>query len=122
MSEFSFLAIDHVQLAMPAGEESMARRFYGDLLGMREIPKPEPLASRGGCWFASGSVQLHLGVEEDFRPARKAHPAIRVTGYAALLAKLELAGVDVIEADDLQDVQRAHIFDPFGNRIELIAS
>ena len=122
MSEFSFLAIDHVQLAMPAGEESMARRFYGDLLGMREIPKPAPLASRGGCWFASGSVQLHLGVEEDFRPARKAHPAIRVTGYAALLAKLELAGVDVIEADDLPDVQRAHIFDPFGNRIELIAS
>ena len=122
MSEFSFLAIDHVQLAMPAGEEATARHFYGDVLGMREVPKPEPLASRGGCWFASGNVQLHLGVERDFRPARKAHPAIRISGYAALLAKLELAGVEVIEADDLHDVQRAHIFDPFGNRIELIAS
>jgi catechol 2,3-dioxygenase-like lactoylglutathione lyase family enzyme len=122
MSEFSFLAIDHVQLAMPPGEESTARQFYADLLGMREIAKPAPLAARGGCWFASGSVQLHLGVEQDFRPARKAHPAIRISGYAALLAKLEAAGVEVIEADDLPDVQRAHIFDPFGNRIELIAT
>ena len=122
MSGFSFLSIDHVQLAMPPGEEATARHFYADLLGMREIPKPEPLASRGGCWFASGSVQLHLGVERDFRPARKAHPAVRVGGYAALLAKLEFAGVEIIEADDLADVQRAHIFDPFGNRIELIAS
>jgi catechol 2,3-dioxygenase-like lactoylglutathione lyase family enzyme len=122
MPEFSFLAIDHVQLAMPPGEESTARQFYADLLGMREIAKPAPLAARGGCWFASGSVQLHLGVEQDFRPARKAHPAIRISGYAALLAKLETAGVEVIEADDLPDVQRAHIFDPFGNRIELIAA
>ena len=122
MSEFSFLAIDHVQLAMPPGEESKARRFYADLLRMREIPKPAPLAARGGCWFARGSVQLHLGVEQDFRPARKAHPAIRVSGYAALLAKLKAAGVEVIDADDLPDVQRSHIFDPFGNRIELIAA
>ena len=122
MSEFSFLAIDHVQLAMPAGEESTARHFYADVLGMREIPKPAPLAARGGSWFASGSVQLHLGVEQDFRPARKAHPAIRVGGYAALLARLKSAGVEVIDADDLPNVQRAHIFDPFGNRIELIAS
>ena len=121
MSEFSFLAIDHVQLAMPPGEESTARHFYADLLGMREIAKPAPLASRGGCWFASGDVQLHLGVEQDFHPARKAHPAIRVSGYEALLAKLEAAGVEVIEADDLPDVQRVHVFDPFGNRIELIA-
>ncbi len=122
MSEFSFLAIDHVQLAMPPGEESTARHFYADLLGMREVPKPALLATRGGCWFASGDVQLHLGVEQDFHPARKAHPAIRVSGYAPLLAKLEAAGVEIIEADDLADVQRAHIFDPFGNRIELIAA
>ena len=121
MSEFSFLAIDHVQLAMPPGVESTARHFYADLLGMREIPKPAPLASRGGCWFASGSVQLHLGVEQEFRPARKAHPAIRVGGYAALLAKLKAVGVEVIDADDIPNVQRSHIFDPFGNRIELIA-
>jgi catechol 2,3-dioxygenase-like lactoylglutathione lyase family enzyme len=122
MSEFSFLAIDHVQLAMPPGEESTARHFYADLLGMREIPKPAPLAARGGCWFAGGSVQLHLGVEQDFRAAKKAHPAIRVNGYAALLAKLKAAGVEVIDADDIPNVQRSHIFDPFGNRIELIAS
>jgi catechol 2,3-dioxygenase-like lactoylglutathione lyase family enzyme len=122
MSDFSFLAIDHVQLAMPPGEEARARRFYADLLGMREIPKPEPLAARGGCWFASGSVQLHLGVEQDFRPARKAHPAIGVSGYAALLAKLKAAGVEVVEADDIPNLRRGHIFDPFGNRIELIAS
>jgi catechol 2,3-dioxygenase-like lactoylglutathione lyase family enzyme len=122
MRDFSFLAIDHVQLAMPPGKEATARHFYADLLGMREIPKPAPLASRGGCWFASGSVQLHLGVEQDFRPSRKAHPALRVGGYAALLAKLEAAGVEVIDADDLPTVQRAHIFDPFGNRIEVIAA
>ena len=122
MSEFSFLAVDHVQLAMPSGEEATARHFYADLLGMREIPKPAPLAARGGCWFAGGSVQLHLGVEQDFRAAKKAHPAIRVNGYAALLAKLKAAGVEVIDADDIPNVQRSHIFDPFGNRIELIAS
>jgi catechol 2,3-dioxygenase-like lactoylglutathione lyase family enzyme len=122
MPDFSFLSIDHVQLAMPPGEEATARHFYADLLGMREIPKPAPLASRGGCWFASGDVQLHLGVEQDFHPARKAHPAIRLSGYVALLAKLEAAGVEIIEAEDLADVQRAHIFDPFGNRIELIAA
>ncbi|HZS97398.1 MAG TPA: VOC family protein [Terriglobales bacterium] len=122
MPDFSFHSIDHVQLAMPPGEEATARHFYADLLGMREIPKPAPLASRGGCWFASESVQLHLGVEQDFRPARKAHPAIRVSGYAALLAKLKATGVEVIDADDLPGVQRSHIFDPFGNRIELISA
>jgi catechol 2,3-dioxygenase-like lactoylglutathione lyase family enzyme len=122
MPDFSFLNIDHVQLAMPPGEESTTRHFYADLLGMRELPKPASLVSRGGCWFASGSVQLHLGVEQDFRPARKAHPAIRVSGYAALLAKLKAAGVEVIDADDLPNVQRSHIFDPFGNRLELIAA
>jgi catechol 2,3-dioxygenase-like lactoylglutathione lyase family enzyme len=122
MPDFSFLAIDHVQLAMPPGEEAMARHFYADLLGMREIPKPASLAARGGCWFDSGNVQLHLGVEREFRPARKAHPAIRVSGYAALLARLKAVGVEVIDADDLPNVQRSHIFDPFGNRIELIAA
>jgi catechol 2,3-dioxygenase-like lactoylglutathione lyase family enzyme len=122
MSDFSFLAIDHVQLAMPPGEESTARRFYADLLEMQEMPKPAPLAARGGCWFSGGSVQLHLGAEQEFRPARKAHPAIRVAGYATLVAKLKAAGVEVVEADDIPNVRRCHIFDPFGNRIELIAS
>ena len=121
MPDFSFLNIDHVQIAMPPGEEAIARRFYADLLEMREVPKPAALAGRGGCWFAAGNVQLHLGVERDFRAARKAHPALCVTGYEALLAKLKAAGVELIEANDLADVQRAHVFDPFGNRIELIA-
>ena len=75
MAHHPFAAIDHVQLAMPAGEEETARRFYRDLLGMAEIPKPPELAKRGGCWFESGTVQIHLGVEQDFRPAQKAHPA-----------------------------------------------
>lgn len=81
-----FTAIDHVQLAMPAGAEETAREFYRDLLGMAELPKPTELAKRGGCWFASGSVQVHLGVEADFRPTKKAHPALRCRDYAGLIA------------------------------------
>ena len=117
-----FAAIDHVQFAMPAGEEDQARFFYGDLLGMTELPKPEQLAKRGGCWFASGIVQVHLGVETDFRPAKKAHPALRCTDYDALTARLRGAGVEIKEDDSIPGVRRCHIFDPFGNRIELIAS
>ena len=90
MTNHSFIAIDHVQLAMPQGEEEAARRFYCDLLGMVEIPKPAELAKRGGCWFASGSVQLHLGVEVDFRPAKKAHPALRCGDYDGLTSRLAL--------------------------------
>ena len=93
MPGFSFVAIDHVQLAMPPGEESTARRFYADVLELPELPKPPQLAARGGCWFGGEGVQLHLGVEQDFRPARKAHPAIRCAGYETLLAKLKSAGV-----------------------------
>ena len=122
MPGFSFVAIDHVQLAMPPGEESTARRFYADVLELPELPKPPQLAARGGCWFGGEGVQLHLGVEQDFRPARKAHPAIRCAGYETLLAKLKSAGVEVTEVDDLPGVRRCHIFDPFGNRIELIAA
>jgi catechol 2,3-dioxygenase-like lactoylglutathione lyase family enzyme len=121
MSSFSLVSIDHVQLAMPAGEESRARAFYRDLLGMTEIPKPHPLAVRGGAWFTAGNVVFHLGVEADFRPARKAHPAIRVRGYEALLSKLRSANFQVKEDFELENIRRAHIDDPFGNRIELIA-
>jgi hypothetical protein len=121
MSSFTLVSIDHVQLAMPAGEESRARAFYGDLLGMTEIPKPHPLNLRGGAWFSAGSITLHLGVEADFRPARKAHPALRVRGYDALLTKLRAANVMVKEDFELEDIRRAHIEDPFGNRIELIS-
>jgi hypothetical protein len=78
-SSSPFTAIDHVQLAMPKGGEEMARGFYRDLLGMLEIPRPAELARRGGCWFESGRVQVHLRVENDFRPARKAHPALRLS-------------------------------------------
>ena len=117
-----FIAIDHVQLAMPRGEEEDARRFYCDLLGMMEVPKPPELAKRGGCWFESGGVQIHLGVENDFRPAKKAHSALRCRDYEALLQRLQAASVEVHEADDIPGVRRCHIFDCFGNRIELIGS
>jgi len=116
-----FQRIDHVQRAMPPGEEQTARRFFSGILGMTEIPKPSGLAERGGCWFASGDVQIHLGVETDFRAARKAHPALRCSDYAGLLKRLRACGSEVVEAEDIPGVRRAHIFDPFGNRIELIA-
>ena len=121
MQQPAFRSIDHVQLAAPAGSEDRARRFYGELLGMEEIPKPPLLAARGGVWFASGEVQIHIGIEADFRPARKAHPALRCNDYAALIARLRNAGIAVDEADDIPGVRRAHVCDPFGNRIELIA-
>lgn len=115
------IAIDHVQLAMPPGGEAAVRAFYDGLLGMAEVPKPMPLAARGGCWFESGTVRLHLGVEADFRPARKAHPALVVAGYARLVARLEAAGHAVRADDELAGVVRSFVDDPFGNRIELIA-
>jgi catechol 2,3-dioxygenase-like lactoylglutathione lyase family enzyme len=122
MNESTFTAIDHVQLAIPPGGEETARGFYRDLLGMTEIPKPAELAKRGGCWFESGSVQLHLGVEVDFRPAKKAHPALRCRDYEALTSRLRAAGVEVKLDDNVPGVRRCHVSDPFGNRIELIAA
>jgi len=115
-----FTAIDHVQLAMPRGGEETARCFFRDLLGMTEVPKPPELAKRGGCWFASGDVQIHLGVEDDFRAAKKAHPALRCAHYEDLLSRLRAAGVPAREDDSIPGVRRCHVFDPFGNRIELI--
>ena len=116
------IGVDHVQLAMPAGREEDARRFYAGVLGLIEVPKPAELAGRGGCWFASadGSVAVHLGVEDDFRPARKAHPAFVVDDLDGARARLANAGADVIE-DDSIDVRRFYTADPFGNRIEIIA-
>lgn len=87
---------------------------------MREIPKPALLAKRGGVWFASGEVQIHIGIEQDFRPARKAHPALRCVDYDGLLVRLRAAGVEITEVDDIPDVRRAYVHDPFRNRIELI--
>ena len=121
MTHSPFSTIDHVQLAAPPDSEEQARRFFVAVLGMEEIPKPPLLAARGGVWFASGEVQIHIGIEKDFRPARKAHPALRCRDYDALLARLREAGVEVEGVDDIPGVRRAHIHDPFGNRIELMA-
>jgi len=117
-----FLGIDHVQLAMPAGPqgESGAERFYGSLLGFRRVPKPPALAARGGCWFRTSAVELHLGVEEPFHPARKAHPALNVDDLDPLLERLAAAGVEVRPGEDVDGRRRVHVDDPFGNRIELI--
>ncbi|MGA7800675.1 MAG: VOC family protein [Gammaproteobacteria bacterium] len=116
------VGLDHVQRAMPEGLEEKARAFYGRLLGLREIPKPRETAGRGGVWFECGSVQLHLGVEPGFRPANKAHPALVVEGYAELLEMLGRAGYEVRPDEALPGVTRSFTFDPFGNRIELIAA
>lgn len=113
-------AIDHVQLAMPAGGEAQARAFYADLLGLPEVPKPAHLAARGGCWFERGSLKVHLGVDVDFRPARKAHPAFLASGLPGLLERLRSAGATVVTDGPLQGHDRAYVDDPFGNRIELM--
>ena len=120
MAVYPFSAIDHVQLAMPVDGEERARAFYGSVLGMKEVPKPPELAKRGGCWFECGPVQIHLGVEAEFRPARKAHPALRCLDFEGLIARLKAAGVNVTPDDTIPGVERCHIADPFGNRIELI--
>jgi catechol 2,3-dioxygenase-like lactoylglutathione lyase family enzyme len=116
-----FTAIDHVQLAMPAGQEETARGFYAGVLGLQEISKPAGLVKRGGCWFQSGAAQVHIGVEKDFHPAKKAHPAFRCTDYDGLLATLQACGVEVMKAEDIPGVRRCHLHDPFGNHIELIS-
>lgn len=113
-------AIDHVQLAMPAGGEDAARGFYRDLLGLPEVAKPAALAVRGGCWFEHGSVKIHLGVEADFRPARKAHPALVVTDLQTLLDACHARGIAISDAESLDGWRRVHVHDPFGNRIELM--
>lgn len=113
--------IDHVQLAAPAGCEDAARRFFGELLALPEIEKPEPLRSRGGIWFQVGAQQLHVGVEDGFSPARKAHPAFSVSGYDGLLERLRAAGVEATGDDSIPGVRRCYVADPWGNRIELVA-
>lgn len=114
--------IDHVQLAMPRGAEERARSFYGGLLGMTEVAKPAALAGRGGCWFNSGAAVLHLGVEEPFLPARKAHPAFLVDDLDGLQQLLVEAGHECVRSDgEIERVCRFHTFDVFGNRIEFQA-
>ncbi len=116
----AILSLDHVQLAMPAGREDDARVFYSGLLGLEEQPKPANLAKRGGCWFGRGALKVHVGVEDDFRPARKAHPAFMVDDLAELRKTLETAGCLVVEDEPLEGYDRFYVHDPFGNRIELM--
>ena len=117
---FTVEGLHHVQLAMPPGGEPEAQRFYGDVLMFDRVAKPGHLASRGGCWFRSGPLELHLGVEDGFRASAKAHPAVRVLGLAALRARVEAAGVAVETDTDLAGHERWYVRDPFGNRLEFI--
>jgi catechol 2,3-dioxygenase-like lactoylglutathione lyase family enzyme len=114
------VGLDHVQLAMPEGGEEAARRFYAGTLGLREVAKPANLAARGGVWFEGGAARVHLGVERDFRPARKAHPALLVRDLPGLAARLRARDVEPVEDEPLQGFDRLYVSDPFGNRIELL--
>ena len=105
---------------MPAGAEQLAVGFYAGVLGIPEVPKPPHLAARGGCWFESGELKIHLGVEKDFRPAQKAHPALIVDDVRAFAAAVEAAGYSVVDDEPLPGYDRVYIADPFGNRIELL--
>ncbi len=118
--DFAIVGLDHVQLAMPAGGESAARAFYGTALGFVTVPKPEPMAARGGCWFVAGAAVVHLGVDPDFRPAKKAHPALVVRHLAALEESLRANGIEVRANPDRLPGAGCYVEDPFGNRIELI--
>jgi len=114
------VGFDHVQLAMPAGREAEARAFYEGLLGIPERVKPPELAKRGGCWFERGTLKLHLGVEAEFRPARKAHPALLVEGLARLVERLRAGGYALVDDEPLAGYDRVYVDDPFGNRLELM--
>ena len=113
-------SIDHVQLAMPRGAEDDARRFYRDLLGLREVPKPANLAARGGAWFESERITVHLGVEQDFRPARKAHVAFIVSDVRGLEQSARAAGFEVVDDESLEGFDRIYVYDAFGNRLEMM--
>lgn len=113
--------IDHVQLAAPPGCEAEARRFFGGLLGLEELEKPEALRARGGVWFRVGAQELHVGVEDPFRPAAKAHPAFLVRAYDEAVKRLREAGAEPVADAAFPGVRRCYLTDPWGNRIELIA-
>lgn len=115
------IRLHHVQVACPTGGELPVRRFYGELLGLDEVAKPPALAGRGGVWFRSEGYELHVGVEDPFTPARKAHPAFLVEDVDVLAERLTTAGVDVRWDVDLPGYRRFHTFDPHGNRVEILA-
>jgi catechol 2,3-dioxygenase-like lactoylglutathione lyase family enzyme len=112
--------LHHLQLAIPRGGEDSARAFYAGVLGLQETAKPPHLARRGGVWFDLGALQLHLGIEDDFRPAKKAHPALLVEDLAAVIERCRQAGAPVVTDEPLPGFDRVYIADPFGNRIELL--
>jgi len=114
------LRLDHVQLAMPEGAEERATAFYEGVLGIPQVPKPPELAARGGCWFERDGLRVHLGVEKDFRPAQKAHPAFAVNGIDAMCEALEGAGHSVRSVEEVPGMPQRFVDDPFGNRIELV--
>ena len=113
-------AIDHVQIAIPVGGEAQARPFYGDLLGLTEVPKPAEMAKRGGCWFEAAGVKVHLGVEQDIRANVKAHVAFVVDDVADIASRATAAGYETKANDEIDGVERVFIFDPFGNRLEFL--
>ena len=117
----TLIGLHHVQLAMPRGRESDAISFYESLLGIPQVAKPPHLEARGGCWFESSSTRIHLGVEDDFSPAKKAHPALLVDNLAAMRSRLEDAGVVVVDDQPLPGLDRFYTYDPFGNRLELLS-
>ena len=114
------LGIDHIQLAAPVGCEERTRWFFGEVLGLAELPKPPKLAQRGGCWFACGDQQLHIGVEKDFSPAKKAHPAFRVVNVSAVRERLLAHGISSLEDKANPEVRRIFADDPWGNRLEFV--
>ena len=118
--DVNIFGIEHVQLAMPSGRESEAIDFYEGVLGLSHVPKPEHLAARGGCWFESGDVRIHLGVTENFVPATKAHPALLVRSLPELMSVLAQCSVDVTVDQPLDGFDRCYAHDPFGNRIEFM--
>lgn len=118
----SVVGFDHVALAIPVGGEASAEAFFVGIFGMTRIPKPEPFASRGGAWFEAGFVQIHVGIEENFQPARKAHPALIITDLNELIQRLSAAGFIVSEGAELNGQIQRFVNDPFGNRIELLAA
>ncbi|MGF2615735.1 glyoxalase [Rossellomorea vietnamensis] len=118
--QFEMIGLDHVQLTAPKGSEEKARKFYGEVLGLKEMVKPEKLKSSGGCWFICGSQELHIGVEAEFTPAVKAHPGIVVKNIEAVVSRLEESGYQVKEDTRIADRKRIFVNDPFGNRVEFL--
>ena len=116
----SVVALDHVQLAAPPGCEPDARTFFGEVVGLEETPKPESLAARGGVWFQCGPQQLHVGVDDGFAPARKAHPAFRVDGLERVRERLVSFGATPQDDDAIPGLRRFYVDDPFGNRLEFL--